>query len=345
MSTSVKRPVLDNPEFPLPARPKISSGRLVLGCLGIAVISLIAAVALPWIIWNRQAAARLDAAIKRVKARGEPLTTAEINEYYQPAKGRPDMTKELMAALAICEAASKAPGVPALPIVGQGAEPPPRGQEWRQLAEVEKYLAGQQQALDTFHEFTRRDAAARFPVDFTPGIGAVLPETQRMRQGARALSLQFHVHRHQGEIAEATSCIIAQIGMARALDDEPTLISQLVRIAITGVALAEAQQLVREAEVSDADLRRLQSALRKISTTGSLKQALVGERAFAYSACLDPKQMADAGEMLQTGMPRELAERQPRRVLDASLMLELNLRISEGADQSLFKAWEEARAT
>src|SRR5438045_5082741 len=107
MSTSVRKPIADNPEFPLPASPKISSGRLVLGCLGMALLTIVAAVTIPWMLANRQAAARLHAAIQRVKARGEPLTAAELNDFYQAAKGRPDMTKELMAAFAICEAASK----------------------------------------------------------------------------------------------------------------------------------------------------------------------------------------------------------------------------------------------
>ena len=117
----------DNPEFPLPARPKISSGRLVLGCLGMALLCVVAAVAIPWMLSSRQAAARLHAAVQRVKGRGEPLTSPELNDFYVPAKGRPDMTRELMAALLICEAAGKSPAAASLPMVGQGAEPPPRG--------------------------------------------------------------------------------------------------------------------------------------------------------------------------------------------------------------------------
>ncbi|MBC7856156.1 MAG: hypothetical protein IAF94_22220 [Pirellulaceae bacterium] len=332
-----------NPEFPLLARPKISSGRLVLGCLGMALLTVVAAVAIPWMISNRQAAARLSAAVQRVKARGEPLTSAELNEFYQPAKGRPDMTKELMAALKICEAAGKLPIAPSLPIVGQGAEPPPRGQEWTQLAELEKYLAGQQQALDTFHEFAHRNGTARFPVDFTPGVATLLPETQRTREGSRALSLQFHVHRHKGELAEAVNCIISKIALADALEQEPLLISQLVRIAILNVSIAEVQQLLREAQVPDADLRRLQAQLRKIDSKVGLKNALVGERAIAYTTCLDPEQMAQLHGPNQ-GLADELAKRQPKRILDAAKMLELNLQIAEGADDSLFKALQQARA-
>jgi hypothetical protein len=343
MSTSVRKPIADNPEFPLPATPKISSGRLVLGCLGVALLTIVAAVTIPWMLANRQAAARLNAAVKRVQARGEPLASAELNDFYQLAKGRPDMTKELMAALAICEAAGKTPDVPSLPIVGEGAEPPPRGQAWGQLAEVEKYLAGEQEAIETFHEFARRNGTARFPVDFNPGIATMLPETQRTRGGSRVLSLQFHVHRHKGELAEATDCIIAQIALAGALEQEPTIVSQLVRIAVINVATAEAQQLMKESQVPDADLQRLQAQLRKIDSRSSLKKALVGERVMSYTACLDPKQMAGINGPNQ-GLADEFMQRQPKRLSDAAKMLELNLQISEGADESLFKARQEALA-
>ncbi len=326
----------ENPEFPLLTKPKISSGRLVLGCLGMALLTVVAAVAIPWMASNRQAAAKLNAAIKRVRARGEPLTTSELNDFYVPAQGRPDMTKELMAALAICEAATKAPTVPALPIVGQGAVPPPRGQAWGQIAEVEKYLAGQQQALDTFHEFARRNGTARFPVDFTPGTATLLPNTQRVRGGSRSLSLQFHVHRHKGEIAEAVNSIIAQMALASSLEQEPLLISELVRTAVLNVPIMEAQQLVKESPVPDDDLGRLQAQLRKIDSLGCLKKALAGERAMCYTACQNPGRMADMPG--PQGLGREIVQRQPNRIFDAAKSLELNLQISEGADQSLYQA-------
>lgn len=330
-------------EIPLPATPKISSGRLVLGCLGMALLAVVAAIAIPWVVSNRQANARLNAAVQRVKARGEPLTTVELNDFYAAAQGRPDMTKELMEALALCEIAGNSAEAKTLPIAGEGTAPPPRGEAWEQLAEVEKYLSSQQQALDTLHEFARRDGTVRFPIDFTPGIATLLPETQRLRGGARSLALQFHVHRHHGEISEAVSTIIAQLALAGALDNEPTLVSQLVRIAVTGMAIGEAQQLVREAQVTDADLRRLQTQLRKIDSRQGLKNALAGERAICYTVCLDPGQFMDV-QPTPPGIERQILQRQPKRVFDAAKMLELNLKITEGADESLFKARQEALA-
>ena len=121
------------------------------------------------------------------------------------------------------------------------------------------------------------------------------------------------------------------------------MVSQLVRIAVVGMAIGEAQQLVRETQVSDADLRRLQAQLRKIDSQRSLKNALAGERAISYTVCLNPSQMADF-EAPKPGLGREVMQRQPKRVFDAAKMLEINLKITEGADESLFQARQEALA-
>ena len=334
----------DTSEFPLPAKPRISSGKFLLGCFAVLLLLVVAAVAIPWVLSTRQAKLRLAAVVKRVQARGEPLTTVELNDFYQPAKGRPDMTKEIIAALAICEDPNLQPLAKSLPVVGQGPDPPPVGQPWDQLLEAEAYLALQQEAIKTFHEVARKDGTARFPVDFTPGIATLLPKTQSIRSGARALSLQFHVHLHRGEISQGVDCVLAQIGLGRALEQEPTLVSQLVQLAIIGMAIDHTQTLVRQADVSNADLRRLQAGLRKVNFQASLKQGLAGERTICYTACLNPQQLADIQEMPQKGLARNIAEHQPQRLFDAAKMLEMNLQIAEGADKSLFQARSEALA-
>jgi len=343
VSTAVKKSVANQEEFPIPAKPRISSGRFVMGCLGVTLLLLVAAAVIPWIVSSRQGAARLNAAVNRGKSRGEPLASFELNDFYVAAPGRPDMTKELIEALIICETASKSPVAASLPVVGQGGEPPPLGQKWREQVEAEKFLAQSQKAIETFHEFARRNATARFPVDFTPGVGTLLPNTQRVRGGSRILSLQFHVHCHKGEFSQAVDCIVSQLALAGALEQEPTLVSQLVRIAISGVGISEAQQLVRETNVPDVDLKRLQAQLRKIDALAGLKKALAGERTMCYTACLDPKQLAELNGP-SSGLSRQVMERQPQRIFDAAKMLEINLQIAEGADESLFKAREEAQA-
>lgn len=306
-------------DLPLSTKPNRRPGRYIAGCLVVTLVMLAAVVVIPWILVNR----RLGAAVKRVRARGEPLTTVELNDFYQPAKGRPDMTRQLLDALAICETAGRDPSAKALPFVGQGIAPPPRGKTWEQLGETEAFLAPQQEAIKIFHALARREGTVRFPVDFKIGATTPLPHTQSLRCAARAVSLQFHVHLHKGQVSAAVDCILVQLALARALDQEPTFVSQQVRLVFIGTGLDNAQQLVRQAEVSDADLRRLQAYLRKIDFQGGLKAGLAGERTFGYAACAES----------------------PWRLSDAAKLLEMNLDIAEGADESLFAARQAAHAS
>jgi hypothetical protein len=72
-----------------------------------------------------------------------------------------------------------------------------------------------------------------------------------------------------------------------------------------------------------------------------LKRALAGERAIGYSACVDSR-LADGSARLTPAESRQLSSRSPRRVTDAVKMLELNLRIAEAAEKSLYDALEES---
>lgn len=328
-------------DLPPVEKPRLTGGQIALGCgalVGVVLLVLVIGVGLTWLRMSRLDNAALAEQVAQVRARGEPLTTVELNDHYQPVANRPDMTKEIMAALVICEAPSLKPLAASLPVVGQGAEIPPLPQPWPQQAEVEAFLVHHREAIATFHEVARKDGTARFPVDFSSGFATLLPQTQSLRSGARVLTLQFQVHLHRGETSQGVDCILAEIALAGALDREPLLVSQLVRLAIMGIALRDLQTLVEQAEVSDADLLRLQAALRKMELQSCLKQALAGERTVGYMACVDPQRMGAEGGGVTPQEAQKIALRPPQRVKDAAKMLELNLRIAKGADESLFAA-------
>ncbi|HEY3965866.1 MAG TPA: hypothetical protein VGM05_15005 [Planctomycetaceae bacterium] len=334
--TSLEQPAEEIPER-LPGKRLPWWAIVLLGMLVLGVLSLGGG----WIHLTQKEDERLAVQVEKVRARSEPLTTVELNDFYQPAQNRPDMTAEIMTALAICEAPDLQMSATDLPIVGKGPEIPPPPETWPQREAVEAYLARQRAALDTFREVARRDGTARFPVDFTPGIATLLPHVQTMRQASRVLSLQFHVDLHAGHSSEAVDSILDQIALARVMDQEPILVAQLVRAALISVAVSQVQETLAHSDIADDDLVRLQQGLRKIDYQSCLKQALVGERTVGYTACVDPRQ-AEGGRALTPAEARQLTQRHPKRVVDATKMLELNLRISEAADRSLFAALQES---
>lgn len=330
-------------EFPPEEKLSRDKRKLLLGCALMPVV-LIFFLGGVWYFAHHQAKQRLAEQVAKVRARNEPLTTPELNDFYQPAPNRPDMTAQIVAALSLCEAAGAQQSGKDLPIVGEGMEPPPPPQEWPQIADVETYLAPLERAIATFHEVARTDATARFPADFSAGQYTLLSNTQSVRSGARVLSLQFHVHLHRGEMKGAVECVLAQLALAKVLDQEPMLISQLVRLAVTAIAQENARLLLQQPGVSDADLLRVQQVLRGIDFKAGLKRALAGERAIGYMACIDAFGAASASAPLSPAEAQEKAARQPQRSDDAAKILEHNLRIAEAADQSLLAGLREAEA-
>jgi hypothetical protein len=217
---------IQNPLGHDPARPPRSrffgcammlGGLLLLGILTLAGI---------WFYISHQGNKELAVQVAKVRARSEPLTTVELNDFYQPARDRPDMTNDMLAAFALCDAPELRAAAATLPLVGQGAEIPPPPNAWSQLEEVEAYLAALTAAFDTFRDVTLREGTVRFPVDFSPGLTAQLPQGQSTRQATRVLSLQFHVHLHRGRTSAAVDCILDLLALARVLEQEPILISQ-----------------------------------------------------------------------------------------------------------------------
>jgi hypothetical protein len=296
-----------------------------------------------WIISSFQASQKLAVLVAKVRERKEPLTTVELNDYYKPALNRPDMTAEIEAALSHCGSPALAALAKDLPIVGTGAKPPLPSESWPQLPDVEAYLAQQAPAVESLDDFVRRNGTVRFPIDLRAGLTMPYPHVAPLRNLARVLALQFDVDLYRGRTGDAVDRILAQLALARTLETEPTLISQLVRLAVLSIARAQTQDLMRQVELEDSDLARLQDSLRQFDEEQSLKRALAGERTFAYLACVAAGLMTDDWPVISAADAIQLVDHPPRRVHDAAKMLEFSLRIAEAADESLASALRESQ--
>jgi hypothetical protein len=315
---------------------------LLWGCV-LILTSAAAVVGIVWYLADRQARTQLAEQIARLRAKNEPLTTEELNAFYRPAPGRPDMTAEIMSALDLCESPVLKPLADQLPIVGRGADPPPPNQPWPLLPEIDAYLKQVESAIAIFQKVAQTNGTARYVDDFTPGYHAALPNVARMRQGSRVLELKFHVHWYRNELPEAVECILAQIAFSQTMEQEPILVSQQTRHAFVAKAVASVGDMLKHPEVPSAELNRVQDALRRIDFQAGLKTALVGERVYACLPCRD--QIAGFAVAAQPNSADATKESmtQSARVADAALILERSLRIADAADQSLLAALHEGR--
>ncbi len=327
--------------------PRFRARRIVVGCCLTPVVLFSVALVGAWIwwtLWNHQLNRKLADEIQRVRARGEPLTTLELNDYYQPAQGRTDMTKEILAAFEVCLSPGLRPQWIRLPLAGYPQDfgfpevVPPVSESWGQLTEVEAFLVKQRTALATFHEVAERKGTARYPCDYSAGYNTAIEHVQDLRRAAQILSLEFHVHLHHGRPSQAIDSILAQLAMAQTLEDDPCMVSQLVRVALGRDAMKLIQRGMNEVKWSNADLIRLQTGLREFQFPSALKDVLLGERASAFTACYDPLKMAGGKYNPTPEEVRVMLTRPPQRVADAAKILEIHRGLLESSE----KPWSES---
>jgi hypothetical protein len=133
---------------------------------------------------------------------------------------------------------------------------------------------------------------ARKLVDFPEGqteflpahnpIETLLPYTQDSRQLARLLQLDAYRRAHDGDLAGALESVRAILNDARSIGDEPTLISQLVRMAIDSVAVHSLQRVLAQGAPPDAALAETQADLLREATQPRFLHGLRGERAMSF---------------------------------------------------------------
>ncbi|HLH56996.1 MAG TPA: hypothetical protein VKY92_25675 [Verrucomicrobiae bacterium] len=124
----------------------------------------------------------------------------------------------------------------------------------------------------------------RFPVDFSYGPDIELPHLGNLKELARMAAFQTALDVHGGSREEWPKHVEVQLELAGTLDDEPILISHLVRNAIVRMAVQATERSLNRVTPNDDACKRLQSAFAHVGETNLLPAALVGERAMMIPA-------------------------------------------------------------
>lgn len=102
---------------------------------------------------------------------------------------------------------------------------------------------------------------SRHDVDLSAGFSVLLPHLARMRGLARVLAVESLLAAMDNRGGDAVTAALDIVPMAHSLAEEPLLISQLVRVAIVGIAVGAAETALNRADLTDANLLRLQEGL------------------------------------------------------------------------------------
>ena len=126
--------------------------------------------------------------------------------------------------------------------------------------------------------------ASRYPVDLQRFPYALeLDYLADLRALARELKIDALHWAVAGNSEKATDAILAIPPLAASLNDEPILLSQLVRIAILSISSSSLEMVMNRTELEEADLERLEHAfvtdLRPEESEHAMIRALAGETA------------------------------------------------------------------
>jgi hypothetical protein len=121
--------------------------------------------------------------------------------------------------------------------------------------------------------------AGRYPITYSPDfISTLLPHTQDARVIADLLAKDAMLRSQDKDADSALASCRGVLNSGRSVGDEPTLISQLVRVACRGIAVRRAERVLAQGEPSDEALERFQALLAKEEPEPLLLIAARGER-------------------------------------------------------------------
>ncbi len=250
----------------------------------VLMLAAIVGVYVWWKLADMKAAHEVKLEVARIQALGEPVTILDLYAWHRVPEGTSDTTALWLAAFRLSGLINNAPtNYTQLPIVGQGERETLRADDPNSTLELANaFLKDNDRAIQAVLTAAAGQGECRVPFAFENGSAATMRSGPLFRQVARLMSLRTRVAVELGNSEMAVESIEANLALARAIEHEPTLVGQLARIAVVGVAMSDIEPALIDAKLSDAQLARLQANLQTLDIQHSLTAALVGERGVGY---------------------------------------------------------------
>ncbi len=228
-----------------------------------------------FLIWRINLASQINARLAAAKAAGYPVNTTELDAWYEAVPENENAALLVMQAIEQLQSYDSYQEDADNQVLRQTPRtsplPPSLKEHYRQRVEASR------SALTLLHQAGTL-SKSRYPIDLTQGALTDLKHLSKVRSCAIALKWEALWRADKNDPATAKS-IQAGLALGRSLKSEPTLISQLVRIAIHTITCASLERGVNQIKFSDEQLTALGSSLHEADDTTPMSHALAGERA------------------------------------------------------------------
>ncbi len=225
----------------------------------------------------------LQSELAAIRATGLPTNGVELNDFYVVPDGEVDSTELWLSAIRELDNPDFQTKGQHLPFIGDGSTPE-LGEEWEQLDEAREFVSEFNEILELVHTATDAGGVVRFPVDFSQAIHTLLPDTQESRTATRLLLLDAHIAAYDGNNTRVMRGILAMFALSDALQQEPCMISQLIRMALHAIGCHTIQTMLPACHWDDEQLAALQQAIVNARFKESIRIGLYGERAITLCA-------------------------------------------------------------
>ncbi len=231
--------------------------------------------------WLHRRPKAMDQRLARYRAAGLPATLAELDAWYRAVPDAENAAPELLEAIAAWRHLDS--NTPVLPANGSGHPNP--GAAW--LASAGAELTSNAVPLAQIHAALERPRS-RYPVNLQAGAALSFSHLAPAKQVAQQLASEARFAAETGDPERAATALLATLRTARTLEEEPLLISYLVRLADNAIAIDATQAVISRGPLSESGLHRLQQAFVAAESTNHLARAIAGERCLILDALNQP---------------------------------------------------------
>ncbi|MBN1764623.1 MAG: hypothetical protein JW860_05145 [Sedimentisphaerales bacterium] len=165
-----------------------------------------------------------------------------------------------------------------LPIFSDVPDPEP-GKPMDELVKraAEDYLSENERALELLHQGAAM-SKSRYPLDCAEGIDALVPWLSLIRSSVKMLYLKVVIDIENDESQSVGQTITDNLKLCHSLDQEPILISHLVKISCYSITIDSLCYTLNRICLSEEQLLELSSMLGNCYNAQGIIRALVGER-------------------------------------------------------------------
>ena len=142
-------------------------------------------------------------------------------------------------------------------------------------------------ALQFFTQGAQHEQS-RYPLDFNQGQQLQLPHLPKIKSGTQVAEMAAILDAEDKQGKQAADDVLLTLALARSLNAEPMLISQMVRVASVAIAAASLEQVMNRTTLPPESLSELSKAFQSMENYDaqgeSFNRSLIGEKVTVMAA-------------------------------------------------------------